>query len=120
MGFVYTKERLLESISFNGVIRYEYKYDTSGNLSIFKDIHNNNIYFYAYDLAGRLEKITDKDGNRITYQYDQSGHVAHYYYNISGVSRAVTYSYNHSTGEYDYTLYSVGSTTVKKDFNYLY
>jgi RHS repeat-associated protein len=118
IGFIYTDENQIESICFNGTIRYEYTYDSSGYLSIFKDIHNDNIYFYSYDLAGRLEIITDKGGNEITYQYDESGNIDRYYYNISGVSRAVTYNYNHTTGDYDYTLYSVSGTTIKKDFNY--
>jgi YD repeat-containing protein len=118
VGFTYTDEKLIESISFNGNIRYEYVYDSSGNLSIYKDIYNDNIYFYSYDLAGRLEIITDKDGNEITYEYDEIGNVDRYYYNISGISRAVTYQYNHSTGEYDYTIYSVSGTTIRKDFNY--
>lgn len=118
VGFIYTDENQVESISFNGTIRYEYTYDSSGNLSIFKDIHNDNIYFYSYDLAGRLEIITDKDGNEITYQYDESGNIDRYYYNISGISRGITYYYNLTTGIYDYSLYTVSSTTIKKDFNY--
>ena len=118
VGFIYTDEKQVESISFNGTIRYEYTYDSSGNLSILKDMHNDNIYFYSYDLAGRLEIITDKDGNEITYEYDESGNVDRYHYSISGISRAVTYKYNQTTGEYDYTLYSVSGTTIRKDFNY--
>ncbi|MDO9628749.1 MAG: hypothetical protein Q7I99_02510, partial [Acholeplasmataceae bacterium] len=118
VGFTYTKENQVKSISFNGTIRYEYIYDSSGYLSIFKDIHNDNIYFYSYDLAGRLEIITDKDGNQITYRYDESGNIDRYYYNISGVSRSITYNYNHTTGEYDYTQYTVQGTIVRKDFNY--
>lgn len=116
--FIYTDEKQVKTISFNGVIRYEYIYDSSGNLSIFKDIHNDNIYFYSYDLSGRLEKITDKDGNEITYEYDESGNIDRYYYSISGISRSVAYKYNQTTGEYDYTLYNVSGTIVKKDFNY--
>ena len=116
--FIYTDEKQVKTISFNGVIRYEYIYDSSVNLSIFKDIHNDNIYFYSYDLSGRLEKITDKDGNEITYEYDESGDIDRYYYSISGISRSVAYKYNQTTGEYDYTLYNVSGTIVKKDFNY--
>ena len=116
--FVYTDENQIETISYNGTIRYEYTYDSSGNLSIFKDIHNDNIYFYSYDLSGRLEKITDKDGNEITYEYDESGNVDRYEYHISGISRSVIYNYNQTTGEYEYTLYNVGGTAVMKDFNY--
>jgi RHS repeat-associated protein len=116
--FTYNSERQIETVSFKETLRYEYMYDSMGNLSVLKNFHNNNIYFYSYDLAGRLEKVTDKDGNEITYEYDESGNIDQYSYNISGITRGVTYRFNHSTGEYDYTIYSVGGTTIKNDFNY--
>jgi hypothetical protein len=32
IGLIYTDENQIESISFNGTIRYEYTYDSSGNM----------------------------------------------------------------------------------------
>ncbi|QVK19298.1 carbohydrate binding domain-containing protein [Mycoplasmatota bacterium] len=67
VSFEYNDENQVKVIKFNGVTRSEYDYDSSGRLSIYKDIYNNNIYFYSYNLAGQLENITDKDGNVIKY-----------------------------------------------------
>ncbi|KFZ27348.1 MAG: tRNA3(Ser)-specific nuclease WapA precursor [Candidatus Izimaplasma bacterium HR2] len=118
VSFTYTEENQVKTISFNGIIRYEYEYDSSGRLSIFKDINNSNIYFYSYDLAGRIESVIDKDGNEISYTYDSSGNLNSYDYSIGSSSREVLYYYNLTTGEYDYTQYDVGSTEVTIDYNY--
>ena len=118
VDFTYNDEDRVQSVSFNGVIRFEYNYDSSGRLSILKDIFNSNIYFYSYDLAGKLEKVTDKDGNVISYTYDEDGNVNGVSYEIGSVSRGVEYYYNSTTGEYDYTQYQVGSTTIIKDYDY--
>lgn len=116
--FTYTDEKQIKSVKFNTTIRYEYEYDSMGKLSIYKDIHNNNIYFYSYDLAGRIEYITDKNGNQITFDYDSSGNLKTYKYEISGLTREVKFNYNSTTGQYDYTQYYVGGTLIKNDFNY--
>jgi len=118
VSFTYTDENQIQTVSFNNTVRYEYEYDSSGRLSILKDIHNSNIYFYSYDLAGRLETITDKDGNEINYTYDEDGNLNHVNYNIGLITRGVTYHYNSTTGEYDYTQYQVGTTTITKDYDY--
>ena len=116
--FAYDKENRVQSLSFNGTTRFEYMYDSSGRLSIYKDIYNANIYFYSYDLLGRLKAITDKDDNEITYAYDALGNVSEYVYTIGTTSRGIEYHYNSATGVYDYARYVVGTTTVTKTYNY--
>ena len=118
VSFLYTDEKLIQSISFNGTTRFEYEYDSSGRLSIYKDIYNSDIFFYSYDLAGRIRTITDQDGNEIRYTYDTSGNVNGYEYMIGTITRGVEYHYNLSTGIYDYTTYDVGSTEITKSYNY--
>ncbi len=118
VSFLYTDEKLIQSISFNGTTRFEYEYDSSGRLSIYKDIYNSDIFFYSYDLAGRIRTITDQDGNEIRYTYDTSGNVNGYEYVIGTITRGVEYHYNLSTGIYDYTTYDVGSTEITKSYNY--
>jgi hypothetical protein len=44
VSFEYTDEDEIKTIKFNNEIRFSYEYDSSGRLSIFKDVHNNNIY----------------------------------------------------------------------------
>ncbi|HBP25376.1 MAG TPA: hypothetical protein DD618_00260 [Acholeplasmatales bacterium] len=107
INYVYDDNDNLSKLTFNSVLRYEYEYDGSGRLAIYKDLHNNNLYFYSYNLAGRLKKISDKDGNKISYVYDEAGNVAQYSYEISNASRGVHYHYNEATGKYDYTQYDL-------------
>jgi uncharacterized protein RhaS with RHS repeats len=103
---------------FNDEIRFEYEYDDSGRLAIFKDIYNTNIYFYSYDLAGRLKQVTDKDENIISYIYDDNGNLYHYNYKISGFTRNISYIYNSNDGTYQFANYQVSSTDIKKEYNY--
>ncbi|QVK19278.1 DNRLRE domain-containing protein [Mycoplasmatota bacterium] len=118
ISFEYTDENQIKKIKFNGNVRYEYEYDSSARLSIYKDIYNNNIYFYSYDLAGRLEVITDKDDNEIQYIYDNDGNVSKYVYEIGNINRGVSFHYNSTTGEHDFTTYEVNGTDIRKNINY--
>ncbi len=118
--FAYNDENQIQSIIFNGEEkpRFEYEYDASGRLTILKDIHNSNIFFYSYDLAGRPIKITDKDGNDIKYAYDAYGNLETYYYDIKGKSRGVHYVYNYDTGKYNYTQYTASGKNIKQMYEY--
>ncbi|KPU45384.1 tRNA(Glu)-specific nuclease WapA precursor [Oxobacter pfennigii] len=55
---------------FNGVMRHWYSYDASGSLGYHNDIANGTIYRYAYDLAGRLSRVSDSKGNVTGFGYD--------------------------------------------------
>ena len=116
--FTYNSFDQLKTISFNNTLRYEYVYDSSGILGIVKDLENNHLYNYNYDMSGKLETITDESENTITYEYDTSGRVSTYTYDISGIERRVYFHYNQTTGEYDYTTYSNGQNLVSKYYNY--
>lgn len=118
ISFTYTEENQIKTISFNGVVRSEYEYDANGNLAIYKDIYNDNIYFYSRDISGRIITTTDKDGNKINYVYDELGNISRYEYIISNISRSVLYHYDTSNGQYEYTYYNTGTTSVHEYFNY--
>lgn len=118
VSFTYNDENQIKTVSFNGSLRFEYEYDSSGRLSIYKDMYNTNIYFYSYDLAGRIRAITDIDGNEILYTYDDSGNINRYEYTIGTVSRGIEYHYNSITGEYEYATYDIGSSEITKTYNY--
>ncbi|PKK93078.1 MAG: hypothetical protein CVV61_06490, partial [Tenericutes bacterium HGW-Tenericutes-6] len=110
-SFVYTDENLIKLIKFNGVDRYEYVYDQSGRLAIFKELQSNSIFFYTYDLAGRIKQVVDKHGNRIKYTYDEQGNINKYAYEVEQFDREVYYYYDQTTGEYLYTIYETGNET---------
>jgi len=112
--FEYTDEDQIKLIKFNGVDRFEYVYDQSGRLAIYKELQSNNIFFYTYDLAGRIKQIVDKHGNRIKYTYDEQGNINKYAYEVEQVEREVYFYYDQNTGEYLYTIYETGNETVSK------
>ncbi len=112
--FVYNNEDQIKLIKFNGVDRFEYVYDQSGRLAIYKELQSNNIFFYTYDLAGRIKQVVDKHGNRIKYTYDEQGNINKYAYEVEQVEREVYFYYDQNTGEYLYTIYETGNETISK------
>lgn len=60
------------SKKFNDILRYKYEYDNSGNLGYHEDIVNNKNYRYLYDIANRLIKTIDSDGNYTKIDYDKN------------------------------------------------
>jgi len=108
--FVYDNEdrikEVQEKVSEETYIaRFEYEYDSSGKLCIFKDYVNDNTYYYSYDLVGKLKNIIDQNSNEISYGYDSQGNVNHYTYVIEGCEREFDYNYDNLTGLYDQTSY---------------
>jgi len=116
--FTYYEENRIKTVSFNGTIRFEYEYDSSGNMTVYKDIYSNNIFFYSYDLVGRLKSVVDKDGNIIEYKYDEKGNLSDYEYTVGTYSRGVEYHYDSVTGLYMYTQYEVGGLSINKNYTY--
>ena len=61
--------------AFNGVTRYKYQYDGSGNLGYSEEVDNGVNYRYIYDNANRLTKISDNKNNILRYWYDLSNNI---------------------------------------------
>jgi RHS repeat-associated protein len=112
--FIYNNEDQIKLIKFNGDDRFEYVYDHSGRLAIYKELQSNHIFFYTYDLTGRIKQIVDQHGNKMKYTYDEQGNINQFSYEIDGTDREVYYYYDETTGEYLYTIYETGSETVSK------
>jgi RHS repeat-associated protein len=112
--FEYTKENQVKKIKFNNEDRYEYVYDQSGRLAVYKELQSNNIFFYSYDLTGRIKQVVDKHGNKIKFTYDKEGNISKYTYEVEQVEREVYYFYDETTGEYFYTFYETGNEIVSK------
>lgn len=115
--FIYDQEARVEQIKFNGEVYFEYVYDQSGNLAIYKDIKQQNVYFYSYDLSGKIKKMTDQKNNSIHYTYDELGHLNHYTYEAFDEAVGVYYFYNQADGTYDYTYYYTEGKTIYKHYN---
>jgi len=123
--FIYDDEDRIHQVKEkNGendyTIRFVYEYDSSGRLSILKDCNDfasdnyNNIYYYSYDLTGRITNIIDQNSNIISYGYDSQGHVNEYHYIVGDVDNEVYYNYD-STGQYQDTVFNSGSVNYHFD-----
>lgn len=115
----YNQENRLSHVYFKSsggtyTLRYEYKYNQSGSLTIIKDYHNLKEYYYTYDLVGRLKKITDNYGDYFSYDFDNGGNLDSYTYNVNGFSREVFYDHDLLTGQYDKTQFG----NITKDYSY--
>lgn len=79
-SYTYTPQYWVETVINPDGYKVEYRYDKAGHkiAEIYPDIPelstvNNNIYRYAYDGLGRLEKLTKPDGGVEIYGYDEVG-----------------------------------------------
>lgn len=103
----YNDENQVEGIWFyetsHFVKRYEYQYNQSGVLTVLKDLRDNQEYYYNYDLVGRIRKVTNQDGDVITYDYDNAGNLHVYTFDIQGYSRSTTFDYSLQIGRYNKT-----------------
>ncbi len=68
--YIYDENGNVISQLVNGVITYEWTYDTEGNILTHNDHSNNVIYSYSYDDEGNL--ITVKSNNGFEISYDQT------------------------------------------------
>ncbi|NLC95502.1 MAG: RHS repeat protein [Bacilli bacterium] len=119
--FEYDDEDRIKAVFVNSstIPRYEYEYDSLGNIAVYIDHWNSKTYFYNYDLVGRLITITDEQNNSISYEYDKDlGHLNLLTYNLNHIIRSIHYDYNLDTGQYDQTSYNVNGTNVIKDYTY--
>jgi RHS repeat-associated protein len=105
----YNDENQLEGLWFyesnQYIQRYSYEYNQSGNLTVLKDLRDNQEYYYNYDLVGRIKKVTNQDGDVISYEYDNAGNLHIYTFDIAGFSRNTIFSYDLTSGIYDKTEY---------------
>lgn len=54
---------------------FDYEYDAAGRLTRYQPPESEGAWFFAYDAAGQLQRVTDLLGNVTTYSYDSAGRV---------------------------------------------
>ena len=108
---------------------YAYEYDSAGNQTKKTETGNGNdkVTEYAYDSLNRLSEVTEDDGTRIEYSFDEWGNIAEKTYHhpsdyvfelgetaISGISEhTVSYVYD----EANRLLSETESVTGSADFS---
>lgn len=124
----YNDEDQIEGVWFyetnQFVKRYEYQYNQSGVLAVLIDLRDNQEYYYNYDLVGRIKRVTNQDGDLITYDYDNAGNLHIYTFDIQGYSRNTTFDFSLQDGRYDETTtgnlvkdYVFEGETTKTDYS---
>ncbi|MHB8125644.1 MAG: hypothetical protein ACYDEJ_08410 [Desulfitobacteriaceae bacterium] len=66
----------VKALKYGGVIKFNYQYDGNGNLGYKEDLVNGVQYKYNYDMANRLGKVTDNQGNATQYDYDVNNNLS--------------------------------------------
>ncbi|MEG0773891.1 DNRLRE domain-containing protein [Clostridium sp.] len=85
---------------FGAEERFRYQYDGNSNLALQEDLVNKKNYRYTYDLADRLNKITEIDRNtsktssEIKYSFDLNNNVAEINEKIKDNNYKTSYGYN--------------------------
>ena len=122
-------QRVVEK-KYNGVVRFQYTYNSRGNIDRLVDKGNNTTYRYYYDELGRIQRIYGTNGLNISYQFDGSNRLTETYYTYGNQSKSTAYTYsaggfletaqfsNGSTRTYSYDhLARVGSIATKTSAN---
>ncbi|MBY6801068.1 DNRLRE domain-containing protein [Clostridium botulinum] len=76
------------------VEKYNYAYDAEGNLALKKDLENDVLYRYNYDLSNRITEINNSDGEITKYNYDDNNNIKTIFEKIYGKDYTTNYSYN--------------------------
>ncbi|MBM7871484.1 RHS repeat-associated protein [Clostridium pascui] len=79
---------------YNGVEKFRYSYDASGNLGKHEDLENGVSYRYFYDMSNRLTKIEDSNKNSIEYNFDLNS-------NLNTITEKINDGSYHTKYEYD-------------------
>jgi YD repeat-containing protein len=66
----------VNALEYGGVTKFNYQYDGNGNLGYKEDLVSGVQYKYTYDLANRLGKVSDNQGNTTQYDYDLNNNLS--------------------------------------------
>jgi len=83
----------LASISYNGVNKFSFVYDSNGNITSVTDDAGKTTS-YQYDKNNRVTKVTEGTGNIVNYNYDDNSNVTLLGVTAGTVSYTNSFSYN--------------------------
>ncbi|MBZ9686140.1 DNRLRE domain-containing protein [Clostridium estertheticum] len=94
VGSSYDSADRVISSTYNGLDRFKYGYDASGNVASNDDLVNGVNYKYIYDMSNRLVKIVDSKGNTVKNIYDVEDNLSSVAENLNGVDYTTSYTYD--------------------------
>lgn len=117
IGFDYDLLNRVKAKKYEGAVKFTYQYDGSGNLGYAEDLINGVNYRYVYDLADRLVKVNDSQGNTKDYGYDNNNQST-FTEVIGGVSYATNYAYDKDNRLKEVNYSREGQSGIKIAFAY--
>lgn len=140
ISFDYNDNDQISAIKHNNssgvaTTRFSYEYDQLGRVAVY-NTHNSengtviNTEYYTYNTSGQLIYVSDNEGNRIEYGYDDYGNLSKLNFDIDSSSQETLYFYNKyldfdgidddlQSSLYDKTTYNTqDNQTVEKEYFY--
>ncbi|MHB1452994.1 MAG: RICIN domain-containing protein [Saccharofermentanales bacterium] len=87
----------LTSVKYNGVEKFKYTYNNSGNLHLKEDLINTQTVNYLYDFIDRLTQVKNSNGLDLNFNYDSKNRLSNYTSTLNGVSFKTGYIYGDPT-----------------------
>ena len=94
--YTYDSADRIVSECINGVLTKSYIYDKFGNVA--KETHNQLgiTTKYRHDLSGKLTGLSDSNGQKINYVYDENDRITHEYYGTGDNDVTIGYDYGNN------------------------
>jgi len=104
---------------YNGISRYIYEYDDSGNIGYQRDLINGTNYRYVYDIADRLVQSKDNLGNILSNNYDANNNTSKISDKINGTVYDTSYGYNKDNKPNSTTYTRATANTITQSYDTL-
>ncbi len=91
--YVYDSNGRVKKLIIDNVARYEYNYNSDGNIHSFKDIVANVTYKYTYDLLDRPVRVKSSSGFEMKVTYDEFNRASDVEFSYGAASLATTWRY---------------------------
>ncbi|MBU3114613.1 DNRLRE domain-containing protein [Clostridium lacusfryxellense] len=109
----------VSSKKYNGILRYNYEYDSSGNIGYQKDLINGTNYRYFYDISNRLVQFKDSLGNILSYNYDDNNNNSKISDKINGTTYDTSYGYDKDNKQNSIIYSRATSNTISQSYDKL-
>ena len=116
---VYDRLERVTGKKYNGVLKYEWVYDSQGRAAAHRDKENGKNYQYAYDMLGRVTTVAVSDQNQMMFEYNNLDQVTRTRYFDGGTRIWRNTNYAYKPGGVPYTASLPNSARVEHVLNEL-
>ncbi len=97
VAYVYNTDDMIESVKYDGVEKFKYIYDNTGNLYQKTDNINSQTTNYFYDFIKRPIRTKNSNGLSLLYNYDSKNRLSSYTSQLEGTNIKTGYVYGDAT-----------------------